>query len=150
MRERYGGGPLHMLAALAMAAIAGYAIVRIFGGKDPVGLLIWFVGAILLHDVVAFPLYSAFSRIAFGRAGESRDPRVLAGVNHVRIPLFFSAIMLLVWFPLIFGLSDRYEGVSGLSQSGFMERWLLLSAAAFIVSGLIYAIRLRALTRSSA
>lgn len=150
MRDRYGAGPLHLLAVLASLAISGYAGVRIFGSPEPLSVLIWIAGAVIAHDLLAFPLYSLLGRIAFGRAGESQSPRVVAAVNHIRVPLFFSGILLVVWFPLIFGLSDRYEGNSGLMQSGYLTRWLALSAALFVASGLLYAIRLRGSERPRA
>lgn len=144
LQERYGAGPLHLMAALAMTAIVGYGIIRIFGSPDPIGVLIWLGAAVLLHDALAFPLYTVLSRIAFGRASASDNPKVVAGMNHLKAAIFFSAILFLVFFPSILQKSERFAGNSGLSQSGFLERWLLLSAGIFIASALIYALRVRA------
>lgn len=142
-RARYGAAPLHLLAVVVSVAISGYAAVRIFGGSKPLSVVIWLAGAVLAHDLLAFPVYSLLSRIAFGRAGESRSPRIVAAANHIRVPAFLSGIFLLVWFPLIFGLTDRYEGNSGLAPSGYLAKWLLLSAALFLISSIAYAVRLR-------
>lgn len=144
LRESYGAGPLHVIAALAMTAICSYGLVRIAGTPNALGIFVWLGAAVILHDAIAFPLYSVLSRIAFGRAGASENRQVVAAVNHLRVPLFLSGILFIVWFPGILGLnSDRYEGNSGLSSDGFLERWLLLSAAIFVCSGVVYALRMR-------
>lgn len=144
LTERYGAGPLHMLAALAMTAICGYGAIRILGSPDPLGVFIWLAGAVLLHDAIAFPLYTVFARIAFGRACESPKPETVAAATHLRVAIFLSGLLFIVWFPEILTLQgDRYTSASGVSSSVFLERWLLLSAGIFVISGLSYALRVR-------
>lgn len=140
LRSRYGEGPLHLLAAVASFAIVAYAFVEIVGRPAPLSFVIWFGGAIIAHDLIAFPLYSLFGLLAGRAAGE----RTGAAVNYVRVPALLSAFAFIVWFPFILGLSsESYEAASGLSTDPFLERWLLLTAVLFIGSGLAYALALR-------
>lgn len=142
-RDRYGNGPLHLIAAIATAAIAAYAIVEISGLPAPASFAIWFAGAIVAHDLVSFPLYSLLDRLAGGAAsaGDGRGSRAYA---YVRAPAIVSAFLFVVWFPLILGLSsETYELKSGLSTGPFMGRWLLITAGLFILSGIAFAISAR-------
>jgi hypothetical protein len=143
LRSLYGNGPLHLLAVLATAAIAGYAIVEVSGLPAPVSFAIWFGGAIVAHDLVAFPLYSLLARVA-GRAARAAGEGGARAYNYVRVPALISALLFVVWFPLILGLSSEvYELKSGRSTEPFLARWLLLTAGLFVASGLAYAIALR-------
>ena len=63
-RSAYGDSPLHLLAVLASFAIAGYAFLRIVENPSALGTLVWFGGAAVAHDLIAFPLYSALNLIA--------------------------------------------------------------------------------------
>ena len=147
VRDRYGSSVLHLLAVLASMAVVAYAFIAIVARPNAVNVVVWFGGAIIAHDLIAFPVYSAFALIA-GRAarlGVRRlGPRRLAALNHVRVPALLSALVLVVWFPLILGLSaDRYRDDTALSASVYLGRWLLLTAALFAGSAMLYAVRLR-------
>jgi hypothetical protein len=147
-RSAYGDSPLHLLAVLASFAIAGYAFLRIVESPSALGTLVWFGGAALAHDVIAFPLYSALNLIAHrtieGPDDAWEERRRVPLINHVRIPAFLSALALLMFFPLILGLdAANYEKDAGLSGDVFLARWLGLCAALFLGSAVIYAIRLR-------
>jgi hypothetical protein len=136
LRRAYGDGPLHLLSHVAALALAVYAFTRIFAGGQPWNVVLWFVGAVVLHDLVAFPLYTALDRLALGRRMRS--------VNHVRVPALLSALSFIVFFPLILGLGDgRYERATTLSQDVYLGRWLLLCGAMFAGSALLYAVRMR-------
>jgi hypothetical protein len=90
-----------------------------------------FVGAVLLHDFLLLP----------AAAGADRAIRtaVPGAINHVRVPAALSALLLLVFFPLICGRSDRtFQGVSGVAPHGYAERWLLVTAGLFAVSAAAY------------
>ncbi len=130
-RRWYGEGPLHLLLLAASFALAGYAGVRLLAG-DTVGVLIWFVGAALLHDLVLVPLYSTVD-LALRRA--TGGPRT-GLVNFVRVPAFLSGLLLLIWFPLITRQAERYAPASGLSPDVFLGNWLLITAALCVVSAL--------------
>lgn len=138
------GSPFATLLLACSFALAGYAGVRLLEG-DPVGVLLWFVGAALVHDLVLLPLYTAADQ-ALVRALGARGGRELTG--YVRVPAALSGLLLLVWFPLISGrVEDRYRAVTGLSPDGFAARWLLISAALFGGSALLLLLRLRRLRR---
>jgi hypothetical protein len=147
-RTAYGGSPLHLLAVLASFAIAGYGFLRIVENPSAVGTLVWFGGAAVAHDLIAFPLYSALNLIAH-RSVAGPDDAWEAGrrvplINHVRIPAFLSGLALLMFFPEILGLdAANYEKDAGLSGDVFLTRWLGLTAALFLGSALVYAVRLR-------
>jgi hypothetical protein len=148
LRALYGDSPLHLLAVLASFAIAAYAFLRIVESPSALGTLVWFVGAIALHDLIAFPLYSALNLIAYrsivGPRGVPRSPTRPALINHVRIPAFLAGLALLMFFPLILGLSeDNYRRDTGLGTGVFLDRWLGLCAALFLGSALLYAVRVR-------
>ena len=147
-RAAYGASPLHLLAVLASFAIAGYAFFRIVEAPSALGTLVWFAGAILLHDLIAFPLYSGLNLIAHrslaGPADAREDRRRVPLINHVRVPAFLAGLALLMFFPEILGLDSRsYERDTGLGTGVFLNRWLGLCAALFLGSALIYAVRLR-------
>jgi len=136
LRRVYGAGPLHLLCTLAALMLAGYAFTRIFAGAQAVNVVLWFAGAVVVHDLVAFWLYSGLDRVA-------RGGRVAGGaINYVRVPVVLSAVALVVFFPLILGLG-RYERATTLSQDVYLGRWLAISGALFAASALLYAVRAR-------
>jgi len=148
VRALYGAGPLHLLALLASFAIAAAAVVGWFQRpREVVNVLEWFVAAILIHDLVLLPLYSLLDWIAFGRQWERADgPRqttILARVNptpYLRIPAILSGLLLVVFFPVIFGLGTQTElSASGIPETGYLARWLLATGVMYGVSGIAYA-----------
>jgi predicted metal-binding membrane protein len=146
-RSTYGASPLHLLSMATALLLAGYTVTRILDSPALVSLAVWFVGAIVVHDLVLFPLYSAADRglQALGRAA----PRGVSPVNHVRVPLLLSAVLLLVWAPLILGLGEEtYAASSGLSKDPFLGRWLAVTAALVLGSAALYGLRLGRSARS--
>lgn len=79
--------------------------------------------------------------------GRTAGSPALAGppaVNYVRVPVAFSLLLLLVWFPLILGLSaGTYHRASGLSTGPYLWRWLGVTGVLFAASAAAYALRLR-------
>ena len=146
----YGASPVHLLAAGGAFAIAAYAAFRIATKQPPLPLAKWFVGAILSHDVVLLPIYTvaliALLYLVGGRAARQDAPLArtrLLVLNHVRVPAALSVLALLLFFPLVLGLSAAgYEGVSGLSTDPYGPRFLFLTLGLFVVSGLILVVRL--------
>ncbi|MEQ8146625.1 hypothetical protein [Streptomyces sp. OP7] len=130
------GSPFHLLVLLCSFALCAYAGVRLLDG-DWLMITVWFVGAALIHDLVLLPLYAAADRALITTTG-----RRAAWVNHVRVPAALSGLLLLVWFPLITGrVSERYAAVTALSADGFAARWLLVTAALFAGSAVLFALR---------
>lgn len=144
MRRLYGAGPGHLIAHLAAFTLAGWSILEISGIGGASTVLVWFIGAVIIHDALVLPLYSGADRGAQGvaavldRGGSARVPVI----NHLRVPFVLSAVTLLVFAPLIFGRGDSaLERVSGVDPSGYGLRWLVLTLVLFAGSALVYAIR---------
>jgi len=162
LRRWYGAPLRHLLALLASFALAGYAVQAVAAAGQWRGFALWFGAAIVGHDLLLFPVYSFADRMLRQslrrRAGSGRSPRPAgpgAGqaseapaappvLNYLRVPAAFSLLLLLVWFPLILGLSsDRYQRASGLSASPYLWRWLAVTGTAFAASAVWYAVSLR-------
>jgi hypothetical protein len=116
-------------------ALAIWALWQVFAtleaGRE---VVVWLVAAIVLHDLVVLPAYSGLDRIAARVFG--------AAVNHVRVPAAISLLLLLVFLPVIGGQGNPgFRRVSGVPFEGYLARWLLVTAALFAVSGLLYAAR---------
>jgi len=145
-RYEYGAQPLHLIAVAVSLLLSGYGLLRITELPGAGRIFLWLLVAALLHDLVALPLYSALLRIAHGAAGRAIESRgaMLLALNHVRIPAAISALLLLVYFPLILRIDpESYEATTGIGLDPYLGRWLLISAALFLGSGVIYALRLR-------
>lgn len=143
-RYEYGASPLHLVAVAIGFAIAGYGALRLIELLEPAAIVPWFFGAIVAHDLILLPLYSAVGLIAYAiaRGGLAAPPRV-AALNHVRVPAVLAALVFLVWFPLILALDEEaYAGATGQTTAGFLGRWLLITAALFAGSALLYVVRL--------
>ncbi|RPK62582.1 hypothetical protein EES43_13580 [Streptomyces sp. ADI96-02] len=135
-RRRYGAGPLHLLLLAATFCLAGYAGVRLLDG-DTLGVLLWFAGSAVVHDLVLLPVYAGADRALRAALGPRRDL-----VVFVRVPVFLSALLLVVWFPLITRRTEqRYEAASGMSPDVYLGNWLLITGALFALSALWLLVR---------
>jgi hypothetical protein len=162
LRRWYGAPLRHLLALVASFALAGYAVYAVAAAGQWRGFAIWFGAAIVAHDLLLFPLYSVADQVlrqflrrraGSGPAGRpagpgagqaSAAPAAPPVLNYLRVPAAFSLLLLLVWFPLILGLSaDRYRRASGLSASPYLWRWLAVTGTAFAASAVWYAVRRR-------
>jgi hypothetical protein len=145
----YGASPLHLLALLTCFALAGYAAAQLVPSR-PVGVAVWFAGAVVGHDLLLLPLYALADRSVLA-AARHRAPSLPAvpWINYPRVPAGLSALLLLVWFPLIFRLSSRYQVSTTLSPDPFLWHWLAVTGALFLVSAIAYALRLRAAHRAA-
>jgi hypothetical protein len=133
-----------LLAHAAAFVVAGYALAQIFRGGSVVNFIAWFVGAALFHDLLLLPAYSALDRVS-----RRRGPRRPGGlINYVRAPAVISGILLLVYFPPILGLTDHnYLAAAGHQPTGYARNWLVITAALFAGSALVYAVRTIRATR---
>ena len=151
-RRHYGASPLHLVAFLASIAVTGLAVK---GWLDEPAIsiryiLLWFVGAIIAHDMIVLPLYTSFDRLALAlssrrrgvpaeQAAAEQTPARSPGWVYVRVPLILSALLLLV-----FGAEILREGnatfrvASGHTQDVYLSRYLIVVAALFLLSGLAY------------
>ncbi len=146
----YGSSPLHLAVAAAAFLIAGYAGFRALSKGPVLPQGEWFLGAILLHDMVLIPVYSAvligLIYVIGGRAAREGTPipRVrLLVLNHLRVPAGLALLALLVFFPLILGFSEGgLMGVSSLSTDPYLPRFLFMTLALFAISAALLAVRL--------
>jgi hypothetical protein len=132
-RRCYGSTATHLLVLAGCFAIAGYAVLRVADNPMLPRMAVWFVGAVVVHDLVLFPLYSAADR-AFGAVSLPWRGGVTV-LNHVRVPTMATALLFLLFFPgIIEQGSVTYRAATGQTQDPFLARWLLLSAAFYAVS----------------
>jgi hypothetical protein len=137
MRARYGASPLHLLAHLAALALVAWALLQALQLGGAVRIVLWLAGAVVLHDLVLWPAYTALDRLA-------RRGRPAGWANYVRVPVGISALLALVFFPVMCGKgAAAYGRVSGASWEGYAGRWLLVSAAVFGIAGALYLLRAR-------
>ncbi|MBW0116526.1 hypothetical protein [Pseudonocardia abyssalis] len=153
-RRFYGERPLHLLLQLAAIGLAGYAASRVLAEGAPwFALLTWFVGAAVLHDLVFLPVYAFADATAQSRLFRRRRPLPAASgvawINHLRVPVAFSGLLMLVWFPLILGgREDAFTGATGLGTDVYLGRWLGVTGVLFVGSALVYAVRVRRAARA--
>jgi hypothetical protein len=139
----YGANPLHLLAMLASFALAGYATIQLLP-LDVFGIAVWFVAAVIGHDLLLMPLYTIADRSA--TAVFRRIPPKLPAVqwiNYLRVPAVLSGLLLLIWFPLIFRLPTGFQASTTLSLNPFLWHWLAVTGALFVLSATALALRLR-------
>jgi hypothetical protein len=67
----------------------------------------------------------------------------VAATDHLRLPALGAALVGLIWLPTISGhAAGTASFVSDLPPADFVARWLLLTAALFLASAVLYAVRL--------
>lgn len=139
--RRYGAHPLHLLTMTAGFALFGYILVTV----KPLTLwnphswwqsiAVWFVAAVVAHDLLLFPVYALADRLL-----GARRPRAAAR-NYLRVPALGSALTLLVFLPGIIQQGGAtYLAATGQTQEPFLGRWLLLTAVMFATSAVVYAV----------
>jgi hypothetical protein len=134
MRQLYGASPLHLLAHLALLPFCAWALLEVLGARAAANVAVWLVACVILHDLVVLPLYSGVDRGVRRATG--------AAINFVRVPAALSLLMLVVYFGVISGRGEgAFRAASGLEYEGYAARWLLVSAALFAASGLLYLVR---------
>jgi hypothetical protein len=119
------------LAHLVLLPLCAWALVEVFSVSSPkaaVGVATWLVAAVIVHDLVLFPLYAGADRAALSVLGS-------ASINYVRIPAALSLLLLGVFW----GTIHAYDG--------YALRWLLATATLFAGSGLIHLARRRSAGR---
>jgi hypothetical protein len=125
VRRLYGTTPLHLLAHGLLFAVFGWVVLMLLDARESFNILTWFVLAIVLHDLVLLPFYSALDRVGRRAARGS-------AVNYVRVPALLSGLLFLLFFPPILGRNDgSFARVAGEEPSGYLERWLIVTAILF-------------------
>lgn len=142
-RALYGASPWHLLGALASFAIIAVAVSGWFA-EPAVSLkyiLIWFAGAIVAHDLLLLPAYSALDRITtIHRRRRAPAATRVPGHVYLRVPAILSGMLLLVFGPEILSLGEHtYHVASGQHQHVYLARYLVIVAVLFALSALAYA-----------
>jgi hypothetical protein len=152
-RRRYGASPLHLGAHIVALAVAALAFYEIFSGGYVPLLIVLYLGIVIGHDLIFVPLYAGLDR-AMRRVLVRRSSSRRVGVpmiNHVRAPLLISALLLIIYSPLISGLADsNYFALSGHHLEHYLRNWFLITMALLLGSALIYAVRVIAWRRRAA
>jgi len=77
-------------------------------------------------------------------AGQPPVPAWPPLLNYVRIPVIFSLLLLMTFFPMILGLSEpELHRASGLTTGPYLWRWLGVTGVMFTISAAAYALRTR-------
>jgi hypothetical protein len=145
MRHRfetlYGAGPGHLAVLLLSVAVAGYAASIVAGDPLWPWMAVWFLAAVVGHDGVLSPLAAGADTVM--QAVLRHLPRVRpTTVNYVRVPALGAALTFLMFLPGIIRQGEPVVvGQTGLDQSPFLGRWLLLVGAMAAVSALVYGVR---------
>ena len=139
----YGANPLHLLTLLGSFALAGYAALQLLP-LGVFGIAVWFVGAVIGHDLLLMPLYTLADRsvAAVFRHIPPKLPTV-QWINYLRVPVVLSGLLLLIWFPLIFRLPTGFQAATTLSLNPYLWHWLAVTGALFLLSAAALALRLR-------
>lgn len=156
-RRVVGTDPLGLLVLVAAFALTGY-VISLLGVAGLTGgavwwqtILAWFVGAVVLHDLLLFPAYALADRSLHSgldavrhRRPERTGPAVPV-VNFVRVPALATGLTFLLFWPGIVAQGTAtFRAATGLTQDPYLGRWLLLVAAFWVLSALAYAGRLAA------
>ncbi|MGH4024478.1 MAG: hypothetical protein ACRDRV_07815 [Pseudonocardiaceae bacterium] len=148
-RKWYGAGPVHLLALLACFALTAYVAAQVVEVGPWKAIALWLVGAAVAHDFVLYPLYALADLPLRGRVRPGSLPAI-SWRNHLRFPLALSALLLLLWFPLILGLPETtFSAAAGASTAPYLPRWLLITGGLFAGSAVVYAYRLRRARRGA-
>ena len=147
-RRAYGAGPLHLIVLVPTLGIAAYAVLRLLAAEQPSTWLrigVWFLAAVFANDLVLNPVAAVLDGVL--RVGLRWLPAMPAApttINHIRVPLLGAVLTFLVFFPGIVRQGEPVVmGQSGLDQSPFLLRWVLLVVGMAAVSALVFAVRAR-------
>ena len=143
IRRFYGANPLHLLALLGSFTLAGYVVLRLNASPSLLWMGVWFAGSLILHDFVLFPLYALADRsLAGALRRRNAAPPAVSALNYIRVPALGAGLTFAVFFPgIIEQGSAWFRTATGLTQEPYLERWLLLTAAMFLASAVVYALR---------
>lgn len=150
VRRHYGANPLQLLVLLAAFSLSGYAVYLASFGPLPIRMLVWFLVAIVGHDLVLYPLYALADRswhvLARRRRVTKRpsgDERRVPAINYVRVPVVLSGFLLIAFWGTISGQGEHFFLLASDHRfDPYLGRWLAITGAFFFVSAVLYAWRL--------
>jgi hypothetical protein len=113
-------------------------------------MLVWFIAAVVGHDLVLFPLYALADRSwhAFAHRPRTlrRRERTLPPVpviNYLRVPAVLAGMLLIAFWGTITGQGgDSFRYASDHSYVDYGLRFLVVVGVLFAVSAVLYAWRL--------
>jgi hypothetical protein len=149
-RAGYGASPWHLLGVLGSFALIGYVVKQTWELSTAPRMLVWFVGALLLHDLLLFPAYTLadrglraiLERLPGRSRARERGELLVPLVNYVRIPLLAAGLLFLIFLPSI--TRQRAHAVksrTGLTQEPYLMRWLVICLVLGAVSAVAYLVR---------
>jgi hypothetical protein len=135
--RRYGASRWHLAGHVAYLGLAGYVLARLLDRPSAASIVAWLVAAVVLHDLVALPLYTLLDRLLWRIA-----PRPVAVA--VRATALLAGLTLLVFFPPVLGLNaGSFARAAGRPPAGYAGRWLALVAGVALVSAMVARRRVR-------
>jgi hypothetical protein len=151
----YGERLFHLIVVLAAVALGAYTIsvlsVRNLFNPNVwwQSIAVWFAVAVIGHDLILFPLYTLADRLLPRQRGPHKDretsPQLSGRVpltNYVRMPTLAAGMLLMLFLPgIIEQGAPTYQAATGLTQAPYLSRWLLLTAAFYLVSATCYAVK---------
>lgn len=141
----YGRSPIHLLGVIFCYGLAFYAGTKLFSNVS-LWIALAFPAGIALHDFVLFPLYrKANQKLTDIQLERDRKGKTSQRwINHIRVPVVISFILLMLYFPLILRLNaDQRPLNTGLSVDSYLYRWLFVTAALAAGSALAFFLRKR-------
>jgi hypothetical protein len=143
LRRLYGSSASHLLVALAALFVAGFALREFFTIEQSGKVLLWFFGAIVAHDLILLPAYSAGERVLSRRPATASGPARFARARvHIRVPTVLAGLLLLVFLPLIARLGrGTYQEATSLTPDPYLHRWAIAAAVLYALSGAVYLVR---------
>jgi hypothetical protein len=150
VKRLYGENLLHLIVLLGALALVAYA-VSVLGVQNLFNpkvwwqsIAVWFVVAVIGHDLILFPLYALAERLLPKQRREAKpaDPRRVPLTNYLRMPTLATGLTFLLFFPgIIQQGAFTYHAATGLTQEPFLDRWLLLTAAFYLASAACYVVK---------
>ena len=147
----YGAHPLHLLTMLAGFALLGYT-------WSPAPAALWNPALVAVDAGLvrrrrrrprpgALPALRARRPLGLALLRPRRQAgspgAAGAAANYIRVPALGSGLTLLMFLPgIIEQGAPAYAAATGQTQQPFLGRWLLLTAALFAVSAVVYTLRL--------
>ncbi|HME49282.1 hypothetical protein, partial [Mycobacterium sp.] len=151
----YGDHLFHLVVVMAALALGAYT-VSVLGVRNLFNpsvwwqsIAVWFAVAVIGHDLILFPLYALADRLLCRvtspptrRDGaRPRSTRRVPPTNYLRMPTLAAALLLVMFLPgIIQQGAPTYHAATGLTQAPYLSRWLLLTAAFYLISALCYAV----------
>ena len=149
-RQLYGASPWQLVALLGCFALSGYTVYRLYDDAALIRIAVWFVGAALVWDLVVGPLFALVDKALRPLGSPRLSARGVCPLNFVRVPGLLSAMLFMVWAPVILKRSEgTFAAKAGLGLDVFLGRWLALTVALFAVSAMTYLVAVARSSRSA-